>query len=161
MIARYERTARTFSELDLGELGPLDEAVPELAIAHGLPTANATDPEGITMLVGHLGFEPRANGLRTQAREAPNPAEPLISAENAGTADRPGPAEIDARGHSVANQPGEDDPVEAALKVALRRAIDAEQWEVVAQLGAEVRARREARSAVVDLAAERAKRRGP
>ena len=39
MINRYRRTARTAKELALGELKPLDAAIPELArIAHGLPT---------------------------------------------------------------------------------------------------------------------------
>ena len=39
MIHRYNRTARTFGELRLGELAPLSEAIPELSdwprIAHG------------------------------------------------------------------------------------------------------------------------------
>jgi integrase len=38
MIARYDRAARTAKELALGELKPLDAAIPELAaIAHALP----------------------------------------------------------------------------------------------------------------------------
>lgn len=38
MIARYKRMSRTLAELDLGELAPLHEAIPELSIGHGLTT---------------------------------------------------------------------------------------------------------------------------
>ncbi len=37
MINRYRRAARTWSELDLGALSPLDEALPELRLPQGLP----------------------------------------------------------------------------------------------------------------------------
>jgi len=37
MIARYKRTARTFAELQTGDLAPLDAAIPELVIAHDCP----------------------------------------------------------------------------------------------------------------------------
>lgn len=37
MIARYRRTARTAEELQLGDLAPLDQAIPELAEAEGHP----------------------------------------------------------------------------------------------------------------------------
>jgi hypothetical protein len=38
MINRYRRAARTWAELSLGPLAPLDEAIPELrSLPHGLP----------------------------------------------------------------------------------------------------------------------------
>ena len=70
MITDYKRNARTFKELEQqeGDLAPLDEAIPELAIAPGLPQhdlAAHTPTEKVEeSLVGHLGVEPRANGLR-------------------------------------------------------------------------------------------------
>src|SRR5436305_11394644 len=45
MIARYKRNARTFAELHLGTLAALNAAIPELAIAHGLPTEGSTRDE--------------------------------------------------------------------------------------------------------------------
>jgi hypothetical protein len=45
MIARYKRTARTFSELHTGNFAPLDSAIPEL-IGHGLATRSAKYAEG-------------------------------------------------------------------------------------------------------------------
>jgi len=64
MIAKYKRAARSFAEIDLGDLAPLVAALPDFAIGHALATMKTTDPESATILVGHLGFEPRANGLR-------------------------------------------------------------------------------------------------
>jgi hypothetical protein len=51
-----------------------------------------------------------------------------------------------------------NDPVEAALADALTKAAAAGAWEVVGQLARELEARRKARSGVVELATERAKR---
>jgi integrase len=68
MIARYKRTAKTFEEIDVGDFTPLDEAIPELLIGPPLDREarlNDVDaPKSAELLVGHLGFEPRANGLR-------------------------------------------------------------------------------------------------
>jgi 16S rRNA C1402 (ribose-2'-O) methylase RsmI len=50
------------------------------------------------------------------------------------------------------------DAVEIALADALTKAANAGQWETVSQLARELEARRRAREAVVDLDAERAKR---
>jgi hypothetical protein len=57
---------------------------------------------------------------------------------------------------------GSIDPVEAALATALERASAAADWQTVRALAAELEARRKARSApgIVDLEAERVKRRG-
>jgi len=48
------------------------------------------------------------------------------------------------------------DAVELALADAISKASNAGQWEVVAQLGAELKLRREARAGVASLEAERA-----
>lgn len=50
------------------------------------------------------------------------------------------------------------DVVETALADALRRASEAGAWEAVAQLARELEARRKARSGVVELDLERARR---
>jgi hypothetical protein len=50
------------------------------------------------------------------------------------------------------------DPVERALADGIAKAVVAGQWGVVGQLGRELEARRGARSGVVDLKAERARR---
>ena len=55
----------------------------------------------------------------------------------------------------MANQ----DVVEAALADALRKAATAGEWQAVEALARELRIRREAREGVVELDAERAKRR--
>jgi hypothetical protein len=55
-MAQYDkRTARTFEELNTGELAPLFDAIPELSIAPGLST-NATNmwKSGVTP----TGIEP-------------------------------------------------------------------------------------------------------
>ncbi len=55
MLARYKRTARTFAELHVGTLTPLDEALPDLLIGHGLAT---TAGNYAKELVSPMGFEP-------------------------------------------------------------------------------------------------------
>jgi integrase len=46
MIATYKRMARTFTELDLGPLDPLDEAIPELRETAAEPAANDASEGG-------------------------------------------------------------------------------------------------------------------
>jgi hypothetical protein len=68
MIARYRRVARTFEEINAGDFTPLDEAIPELSIGPRMGRETSTDSADLQdlagKLVGHLGVEPRANGLR-------------------------------------------------------------------------------------------------
>jgi hypothetical protein len=59
MINRYRRAARTWAELVMGPLAPLDEAIPELRFPHGLPHDGA--PGGAEVgrkLAEREGFEP-------------------------------------------------------------------------------------------------------
>jgi len=61
MINRYRRQARTWAELGLGRLAPLDEAIPELAgpIAPLLPHAGQSVRGPIVAnLAEREGFEP-------------------------------------------------------------------------------------------------------
>ncbi len=80
MINRYRRAARSVAELNLGDLIPLDIAVPELAPfldSHSLATPvvptlsqRGLHQAGVNLKnpyfywVGHEGLEPSANGLR-------------------------------------------------------------------------------------------------
>jgi integrase len=154
MIARYKRTARTFAELQTGELEPLFRALPELSLGDirggerpRMPTATSNSA---LLLASPAGFETdqHPQGPQATGQFAGSPAiEPLAVAlgKHAWATDE-------------GNQPASD-PVEAALAEALRRASDASQWSAVEVLSRELTARREARSGVVDLEAER-KRRG-
>jgi integrase len=59
MINRYRRAARTWAELAMGPLAPLDEAIPELRIPHGLPHATSPRPRRVrAKLAEREGFEP-------------------------------------------------------------------------------------------------------
>jgi hypothetical protein len=48
--------------------------------------------------------------------------------------------------HLGGHPPLDSDPVEVALAVGLRAAVEAQQWDVVAQLAKELEARRTART---------------
>jgi hypothetical protein len=67
MIARYKRNARTFAELELGELAQLDAAIPELANARDCPPTKKKGalriPKSAIILSGcGAGFEPTTFG---------------------------------------------------------------------------------------------------
>ena len=65
MINRYKRTARTFAELNLGELAPLNEALSDLVIGHGLDPNDEASPETVSEPTAYTerarGFEPRGS----------------------------------------------------------------------------------------------------
>ena len=63
MLARYRRAACSFAELGLGDLLPLDQAIPELAELARNPTKRARKRARV---VGQEGLEPSANGLRVR-----------------------------------------------------------------------------------------------
>jgi hypothetical protein len=59
MINRYRRAARTWSELALGPLAPLDEAIADLRLPHGLPHADEVATQRMTPNYAEReGFEP-------------------------------------------------------------------------------------------------------
>jgi len=69
MINTYRRTARTYAELNLGELIPMIEAIPEFAEAVSNGFGNGLGSRRMRSTtwnhsVGHPGLEPGANGLR-------------------------------------------------------------------------------------------------
>ena len=105
--------------------------------------------------MGHLGVEPRANGLRKRTGGPEDLGTAQFTQETGGPDPRSSPI-----GEATAQSRPNQDPVETALAEALRRASEAAQWDVVAMLARELQARREARADVVDLDAAR-KRRGP
>jgi integrase len=61
MLALYSRQARTWSELELGELEPLDVLLPEV------PRAAAHWPAIGQQIVGRAGFEPATYGLKVRS----------------------------------------------------------------------------------------------
>jgi hypothetical protein len=59
MTNRYRRAARTWAELAMGPLAPLEEAIPELRLPHGLP--HNFDPRSTKLesnSAESVGFEP-------------------------------------------------------------------------------------------------------
>jgi integrase len=59
MINRYRRAARTWAELAMGPLAPLDEAIPELRLPHGLPHDGVAEgAEVVRKSAESKGFEP-------------------------------------------------------------------------------------------------------
>lgn len=174
MINRYRRAARTAAELALGPLVPLSAAVPDLPHdAQGGPTGG---PEHRRMVPrrGH----PQSRNPHDSSLVAPPGLEPGrrcrqgILKRSLDNADD-GCAEI-AEVHDTPNDAGEHtgpgvahdlgearDPIDFALAEGIRAATVAGEWDAVAALTAELRARRVARTGTVSLGAERAKRRRP
>ena len=74
MINAYRRTARTYAELNLGELVPIVEAIPELAeaVSNGLMTASASEPAAreVAQLPGITGGP---SWTRTRSQWIKNP----------------------------------------------------------------------------------------
>ncbi|MGE5784259.1 MAG: hypothetical protein ACM3ZE_06695 [Myxococcales bacterium] len=66
--------------------------------------------------------------------------------------------EVEPQTHPDGHSLGNHDAVEVALAAALTGATAAGEWSTVARIAAELEARRLARSAVVDLNAERKRR---
>jgi hypothetical protein len=59
MINRYRRAARTWTELALGPLQSLDEAIADLRLPHGLPHASEVKTQTIASNYAEReGFEP-------------------------------------------------------------------------------------------------------
>lgn len=149
MINHYKRTARTFAELQSGELEPLDQAIPELRLATDWPRGDVS-----------MRNKWRPQRDLNSRPGSPNYPEPLKSAEKGPSADLSSPVQIDSCGQSVANGEESPDAVETALADALTRASQAGQWDIVASLAAELQARRQARANVLSLDAARSKRGG-
>ncbi len=166
MLNRYRRAARFAAEVGLGPLKPLNEVLGvgqkmghDEANGEGMNTEKAESTQSVDVdsaAVARVGLELRhsaAGERKTRAFRGSD--DPRSNANEHG-----GPPSLgQAESVSAASEP---DAVELALAVALRGATEAGRWEVVSQLAAELRARREARQApeVVSIAAARAKRNG-
>jgi len=175
MINRYRRAARTWSELDLGPLAPLDEAIPELRPApateagatapkrpspHALPhvakiisaarARKAKESRGGEERIRTSGTVARSHDF--QAEHASAPARQIDDpSANTTPGDGETPRDATAMGHSW----GDGDPVEAALARALDAAVEAGEFDVVVKLADDLRARRASGGEVVELATRR------
>lgn len=148
MVNRYRRIATSFAELNLGELAPLDTALPELV---QLALHDRVGPK-----VGHTTNDTGDNAMffLTESKATPTGLESVgwspeveILGENGGR-EVPQAALTSREAHPEQGEVGQpSDVVETALADALRAATTAGEWGVVAQLAAELAARREARAA--------------
>jgi hypothetical protein len=171
---RYRRQARTANELCLGRLLPLDQAIEELcqrrpAREQWQPTAaphRATGERGdqesdrpfiAPQMVSRDGIEPPTRGFSKRSGPSGSTAEAIQVLGHEAEEEPPepdeGPSDPPAGPSRLA-----PDPVDVALGDAIHRAARAEAWSTVEVLTAELRARREARTRVVSLEAERSRR---
>ena len=79
MINTYRRTARTYSELGLGELTPMVEAIPEPCVPFEKARATNTEAAGIARLSKSLGGPSRT---RTWSQWIKNPSKASLSVTN-------------------------------------------------------------------------------
>ena len=167
MIATYKRRARTVGELDLGDLAPLNEAIPELspgpALDGGLDGGGNSASKS---LVISNSCEGAGKGIRKRAD-----LQAAATFDEFGTTlVQSGPVSAPAV-QSRSNQLGSD-PIAAALAAAIAAATQAGEWTVVKALAEQLEAR-EARKpsasvsvepgpqsapGVIDLEAERRRR---
>jgi len=141
MIAKYRRSARLATELHLGELGALDEL-----LGLGTPETRNETGKGKAMqvsdsIVGRPGFEPGTYGLKEPASCSILLAGAAQDTETV-SLQYPQTNTDQQRSSAFLSRP-ETEHVEAALAEALRAATAAGQWGVVAELAAELKARRE------------------
>ncbi len=154
MIALYKRKARTFEELRVGELRPLNEVIPELRAPPQVPAIGPRmdrERENLSHL-RELNPGPTVYECPTGVAEVAGNAE---NAANSIGHDLPTHALAGAEVHSPSNAKSTVQSLEAALA----RAADAGAWGAVEALAAELKARREALAGVVQLDVERKRRR--
>lgn len=150
MLNKYRRAARMAEELGLGSLLPLDEAIPELRES---PRPIATEANGGDPSDGTNTNEIKGSGHNRKGK-APLDADSERAARRSTSA---GSAHELSRASGTAT-----DPVDVALARALEGATAAKEWDRVAEVVGELRARRLERAGdgVVDLERARAKRGG-
>jgi integrase len=161
MVSRYRRAARTWTELNLGSLASLDEAIPELSATHQRHDPPPTRPDSVDL---GATIAAKNAALRNTQDAAPfrNQVEVQASQEFESLALRQkshgNSSAPESATHSSCVADGSD-PVDAALASALTEAAAAGRFDVVAQLARELDARRVKASApVIDLATRRGKR---
>lgn len=139
MIATYTRQARTWAELELGTLRPLDELLPEMSAdcERDGAVAMAAPPDA-------LGTDWAPNGSSCWTRTS----DPAVNRERpdspiCGAPEKQAPRETRS---SEIDRPDAVDaqflPNSAALEAALLLAAEAGRFDVVAQLAKEIEARR-------------------
>jgi integrase len=146
MINRYKRTARSFQELGLGELRPLNEAIPEFALSHEVSQRAEILNENWRPQ-RDLNPERGSSDVRQSTIHAAAAA-PVVLEQH-------GDSPLIAQGESAQTAPA--DPIERALASALEAATAASRWDVVSQVAAELEARRRVLAGVVSLDARRGK----
>lgn len=138
MLNRYRSQARHAAEIDIGELGPLDELL-------GMGQARASDIE-----------KPEKTGLH--AKLFTEDSLPKIEPDRLKNSQVTEP-ELGSKQGGPTSLGQTHDPVDMALAFALESATKAERWDVVLAVTAELRERRLARSAPDVSSFDAAKRR--
>jgi integrase len=147
MVNRYRRAARTWAELNLGALAPLDECIPELRpLPHGLPHNVRGPSEGggekRKRISGEGEIRTRGTLARPHDFQSPQATDDRRDELKNRAGDDPEQPEMTRDATPVGQSWGDGDPVEAALAKALEGATAAGRWDVVAQLARELEARR-------------------
>lgn len=155
MVHAYRRRARKWAELGLGELAPLDVAIPELSDEAAMRASEAAQ---VARAAISTGSKPRR--IESEGGRKPKASKGFrrVDSNHDSRIQRPMPdrptGEISADSWSLvgASKPsnGPPDPalpprpegIEEALAGALVEATKAGRWEVVAQLARELEARR-------------------
>lgn len=156
MINRYRRAARSATELGLGSLAPLSEAVPELRLPRDCPQAGSAGQADETQLQGTTHEAEVA-----ELADAADSKRALTSSKHGGSKKTDTSGALPAATEPTAGQSGGNhDAFELALATALERASAAGEWTSVELLARQLEAYRRDRTAVTDLDAERARRGG-
>lgn len=153
MLNRYRRAARSWSELGLGELLSLDEAIPELSavVKDGAPVPSVPHavPHETRRPLGGMAY---AGDLKADRVSQDSPHAVKIDSDRV-----PSSPDLPPVGAVMGQSAGHAD-VETALAFALTEAAKAGRFDVVAQLAAELQARRLEGSNVAPLVAWRERR---
>lgn len=158
MINRYKRAARSASELGLGTLTPMDQAIPELRDYPGI--AQNAQTLGSDMHTNQHKNTSGSTGTRTQDQRIKKASSQSTDQDPSGNSGVGGDEERRAEteiGQSAGNQTPVD-VVEVALAHALELAVERGDLNAITVVTAELKARREARSSVVSIGAGRARR---
>jgi integrase len=163
MVNRYRRQARTWAELDLGPLTPLDQAIPELAADRrcgegagrpSKPRPRTTKKTRPIKVVGRAGHDPATYGLKERARCSEGNRDPGFCRRIEGSMDA-GCNRSDASLRLPADVGAGAEQGDRNLEQALATAAADRQWDVVRVLAEELRGRRLAREGVEDLERQR------
>jgi integrase len=169
-LLRYRQQANSLAELELGDVRPLCEAIPEFAGRHEdgpRPGHDASEPGLSVNKIINDSDRVREKGLEPSRITTPEPKSHhsvpgATEQQEIGLAAPPEKAPEHPMARPNLDETGPSNDIELTLAYALRAATNAEQWDVVRVLAAELSARRLARVSpeVTDLEVERARRGG-